>query len=87
LLRFYWDNLVSRRFSPNTFTREQAIEKATGREWTNWPPNEAPRGTLGEASAAKKTASVALTGLLEKTSSLLDAFLARSRREPVRAEL
>src|ERR1700746_769464 len=26
---FYWDNLVSRRLSPNTLTREQAIEKAT----------------------------------------------------------
>ena len=28
-VRFYWDNLVSRRSSANTFTREQAIEKAT----------------------------------------------------------
>jgi hypothetical protein len=28
-VRFYWDNLVSRRLSPNTHTREQAIEKAT----------------------------------------------------------
>jgi len=28
-VRFYWDNLVSRRLSPNTLTREQAIEKAT----------------------------------------------------------
>jgi hypothetical protein len=28
-LRFYWDNLVSRRLNPNTLTREQAIEKAT----------------------------------------------------------
>ena len=27
--RFYWDNLVSRRLSANTLTREQAIEKAT----------------------------------------------------------
>ena len=26
---FYWDNLVSRRLSGNTLTREQAIEKAT----------------------------------------------------------
>jgi hypothetical protein len=29
-VRFYWDNLVSRRLSPNTFTRDQAIEKAAG---------------------------------------------------------
>jgi hypothetical protein len=28
-VRFYWDNLVLRRLHPNTFTREQAIEKAT----------------------------------------------------------
>jgi hypothetical protein len=28
-VRFYWDNLVSRRLSPNTLTREQAIDKAT----------------------------------------------------------
>src|SRR5215831_7219385 len=28
-IRFYWDNLVSRRLSGNTLTREQAIEKAT----------------------------------------------------------
>ena len=28
-VRFYWDNQVSRRLSPNTFTRDQAIEKAT----------------------------------------------------------
>ena len=28
-VRFYWDNIVSRRLSPNTLTREQAIEKAT----------------------------------------------------------
>src|SRR6516162_525788 len=28
-VRFYWDNLVSRRLSSNTLTREQAIEKAT----------------------------------------------------------
>ena len=28
-VRFYWDNLVSRRLSANTLTREQAIEKAT----------------------------------------------------------
>ena len=28
-VRFYWDNQVSRRLYPNTFTREQAIEKAT----------------------------------------------------------
>ena len=28
-IRFYWDNLVSRRLSPNTLTREQAIEKTT----------------------------------------------------------
>ena len=28
-VRFYWDNLVLRRLSPNTLTREQAIEKAT----------------------------------------------------------
>ena len=28
-VRFYWDNQVSRRSHPNTFTREQAIEKAT----------------------------------------------------------
>ena len=28
-VRFYWDNLVSRRLSPNSLTREQAIEKAT----------------------------------------------------------
>ena len=28
-VRFYWDNEVSRRLHPNTFTREQAIEKAT----------------------------------------------------------
>jgi hypothetical protein len=28
-VRFYWDNQVSRRLSPSTFTREQAIEKAT----------------------------------------------------------
>ena len=28
-VRFYWDNLVSRRLSGNTLTREQAIEKAT----------------------------------------------------------
>src|ERR1700756_2970123 len=28
-VRFSWDNLVSRRLSPDTLTREQAIEKAT----------------------------------------------------------
>jgi len=28
-VRFYWDNQVSRRFDPNTLTRDQAIEKAT----------------------------------------------------------
>ena len=28
-VRIYWDNLVSRRLSPNSLTREQAIEKAT----------------------------------------------------------
>jgi hypothetical protein len=28
-IRFYWGNLVSRRLSPNTLTRDQAIEKAT----------------------------------------------------------
>ena len=28
-VRFYWDNVVSRRLSGNTLTREQAIEKAT----------------------------------------------------------
>jgi hypothetical protein len=28
-VRFYWDSLVSRRLSSNTFTREQAVEKAT----------------------------------------------------------
>jgi len=28
-VRFYWDNLVSRRLSGNTLTRDQAIEKAT----------------------------------------------------------
>ena len=28
-VRFYWDNLVSRRLSGNMLTREQAIEKAT----------------------------------------------------------
>ena len=28
-IRFYWDNQVSRRFDPNTLTRDQAIEKAT----------------------------------------------------------
>jgi hypothetical protein len=28
-VRFYWDNLVSRRLSSNTITREQAVEKAT----------------------------------------------------------
>ena len=27
-VRFYWDNLVSRRLSSNTLTREQAVEKA-----------------------------------------------------------
>jgi hypothetical protein len=27
-VRFYWDNLVSRRLSSNTLKREQAIEKA-----------------------------------------------------------
>jgi hypothetical protein len=28
-VRFYWDNLVSRRLSSNTIRREQAVEKAT----------------------------------------------------------
>ena len=28
-VRFYWDNLVSRRLSANTLARERAIEKAT----------------------------------------------------------
>jgi len=28
-VRFYWDNLVSRRLSGNTLTREQVVEKAT----------------------------------------------------------
>jgi hypothetical protein len=28
-VRFYWDNLVTRRLSGNTLTREQAVEKAT----------------------------------------------------------
>ncbi len=28
-VRFYWDNQVSRRFDPNSLTRQQAIEKAT----------------------------------------------------------
>jgi hypothetical protein len=28
-VRFYWDNLVSRRLSPKTVTRQEAIEKAT----------------------------------------------------------
>jgi hypothetical protein len=28
-VRFYWDNLVSRRLRPGLLTREQAIEKAT----------------------------------------------------------
>ena len=28
-VRFYWDNLVSRRLSSNTITRAQAVEKAT----------------------------------------------------------
>jgi hypothetical protein len=28
-VRFYWDNLVSRRMRPDALTREQAIEKAT----------------------------------------------------------
>jgi hypothetical protein len=28
-VRFYWDNLVSRRLNPNTVTREEAVEKAT----------------------------------------------------------
>jgi len=28
-VKFYWDNLVSRRLSSNMLTREQATEKAT----------------------------------------------------------
>lgn len=28
-VRFYWDNLVSRRLNPTTFMRQDAIEKAT----------------------------------------------------------
>ena len=28
-VRFYWDNLVSRRRSPNSLTREQALKIAT----------------------------------------------------------
>jgi hypothetical protein len=28
-VRFYWDNLVSRRLSPGALMREQAVEKAT----------------------------------------------------------
>ena len=28
-VRFYWDNLVSRRLNPNTLTRKDAVEKAT----------------------------------------------------------
>ena len=38
-VRFYWDNLVSRRLSGNTLTREQAVEKGTAlarAEWTSW---------------------------------------------------
>jgi len=28
-IRFYWDNLVARRLSSSTLTKEQATEKAT----------------------------------------------------------
>ena len=28
-VRFYWDNLFSRRLNSGTLTREQAVEKAT----------------------------------------------------------
>jgi hypothetical protein len=28
-VRFYWDNLVSRRLRPSLLTREEAVEKAT----------------------------------------------------------
>jgi hypothetical protein len=28
-VRFYWDNLVSRRLRPELLTRDQAVEKAT----------------------------------------------------------
>jgi hypothetical protein len=28
-VRFYWDNLVSRRLQPELLTRDEAVEKAT----------------------------------------------------------
>jgi hypothetical protein len=28
-VRFYWDNLVSRRLNPSTLTRQEAVERAT----------------------------------------------------------
>ena len=28
-IKFYWDNLVSRRLSPSALTRDHAVEKAT----------------------------------------------------------
>ena len=28
-VRFYWDNLVSRRLNPSTLARQDAIERAT----------------------------------------------------------
>jgi hypothetical protein len=35
-VRFYWDNLVSRRLRPSLLTREQVVEKATAlaRNWS-----------------------------------------------------
>ena len=38
-VRFYWDNLVSRRLNSGTLTREQAVENATmlaRAEMTSW---------------------------------------------------
>ena len=40
-VRFYWDDLPSRRTSPNSLTREQAVERATAlaRAETEKPDN------------------------------------------------
>jgi hypothetical protein len=49
-VRFYWDNQVSRRLNPNTFTRDQAIEKATALAKAEIDKLEHPRVKPGAAA-------------------------------------
>ena len=60
-VRFYWDNLVSRRLSSNTLTREQAIEKATAlakAEMVKLNPSEAPQRASPVRFSATKAQEV-----------------------------